>query len=560
MKKFNKYIYGAAVVMLALAGCQKPDYVAPNDEASINSFSASLPGDARNKIFGSRISNDTVYVNIDYYYPIDSENEVDLSKMMLQATIPVDSRVVPSIEGVVDLSNPLHLSVVAGDGTEKKYVVVANKKGNTDVMSAVLTYEDFTGATQELDAITIGNNINFSLVPGTVLNNARVTYVLNRHSSGSITNGSSINLDSPVPFVVSSAGNAKESYTIQTVVAKKLAKGIRPGSAKVMFAKKLKADLGITTDHLTGGLAATGQYVVLNTRNENSVVLNALTGAKVGTIDLGAIRGSVKNFYTTADDGGNILVNNLTTNDGSTFNIWKISSITSAPESFISWNVGTASYGRKISVAGDITKNAIITAPLFGLATQNTFARWQVVNGNLVSQTPTIVTINGYTWTWNNADVVYTNPSNINSDYFAIGYGSTAANKLTKINGSSNNISASMSGMNANFVSNTVDYLEFNNSKYAAFNHINGQPWGSADQVFLIDTDAGMSGDPNTSSSKVWASAVGAYGYAAAGGAANTNATGDVALVTSTNGYFLYMYFMFTNGYVVGVQFDCVDL
>lgn len=560
MKKFNKYIYSAVFVVTALMGCQKPQYVEPNDEVTINSFSASLPGDARNRIFGSTIRNDTVFVNIDYFYPIDSDNEVDISKILLQATIPYDSKIIPSISGLVDLTNPLHVSVLAGNGSEKKYVIVANKKGNTGVTSAVLTYEDFTGATQEIDAIIIGKNINFSLVPGTVLNNARITYQLNRHATGSIVNGGSVNLSSPVPFTVSSAGNAQEKYTIQSIEAKKLEKGIRPGSAKIMFAKKLKADLGINTENMTGGIAATGQYLILNTRNENSLVLNGQTGANVGTIDLGALKGSVKNFYTTADDGGNILVNNLAPNDGNELKIYKLSSISSTPQLLISWNAGGSTYGRKISVAGDITKNAIITAPLTGLAIQNSFARWQIINGSVVSQTPTIVSINNYSWTWNNADVVYTNGTDINADYFAIGYGSTAANKLVKVNGMTHNISASLNSLDANFVCNAVDYSEFNNGKFAAYTHLNGFTWGSADQAFLIDTDAGMAGDPNSSSSLVWAATKGAYGPSAAMASANANSTADVALVTSSNGYFLYMYFIFTNGYVVGVQFDCVDL
>jgi hypothetical protein len=51
------------------------------------------------------------------------------------------------------------------------------------------------------------------------------------------------------------------------------------------------------------------------------------------------------------------------------------------------------------------------------------------------------------------------------------------------------------------------------------------------------------------------------YSWAVAGAsAANTNGTADVALAQSADGFFLYVYFMFTNGYIVGVQFDCIDI
>ena len=174
-----------------------------------------------------------------------------------------------------------------------------------------------------------------------------------------------------------------------------------------------------------------------------------------------------------------------------------------------------------------------------------------------MSSTPQIVSVNGFSWTWNNADLIYTDPTNVNSDYFAIGY---AGNKLTKINGQTNNVLGALNALDANFLCNAVDYLEFNNSKYAAFTHLNGFTWGAADQAFLIDTDAGLSGDPNTTNSLVWAAPKGIYGPTAAQSVANANSTADVALATSADGYFIYMYFMFTNGYVVGVQFDCVDL
>src|SRR5690606_18230680 len=127
-----------------------------------------------------------------------------------------------------------------------------------------------------------------------------------------------------------------------------------------------------------------------------------------------------RNFYTTADDAGNIFICNLTQNDGNVFNIWKISSVTGSPQPFISWTT-TGAYGRKISIIGDVNTNAIITAPVINALSSN-FARWRVVNGSLVSQTPEIVTISGYSWTNNNIDVIYTSPTNVNSDYFAVGY------------------------------------------------------------------------------------------------------------------------------------------
>src|SRR5690606_22148378 len=136
-----------------------------------------------------------------------------------------------------DLTSPRTLTVTSGAGDAKTYIVKANKQGNTDVSRAVLTYEDESGSLQEVDAIILGDKINFSLVPGTDMQNAKLTYLINRHATASIDNGGSIDLRSPVSFVVTSAGNARRAYTLQVIEATNLTKGIRPGSAKVLFAK-----------------------------------------------------------------------------------------------------------------------------------------------------------------------------------------------------------------------------------------------------------------------------------------------------------------------------------
>ncbi|SMG40583.1 DUF5018 domain-containing protein [Sphingobacterium psychroaquaticum] len=547
-----------ALGVLLIASCQKVEYRARYEGNTISDVYATYEGRGRDRVFEGRISNDTVYLDIDYYYPIDSDNEMDISKVLIRATVPSDAMVSPSLSDFWDLRTPKPLTVTSGSGVVKNYVVVANKAGNTVVSNAVLNYTDEGGNAQEVQAIIIGDRINFSVVPGTILNNAKLSYTINKHSSGSIANGGAVDLSSPKPFVVSSVGNAQRKYTLQLVQAVKLAKGIRPGSAKVLFAKRLKGDLGIMVDDVTGGIAATGKYVVLNTRNQNSVYINALTGEKVGEIDLGAIKGNLKNFYTTADDGGNIFVCNLAPNDGAVFNIWKLSSVTGTPQPFIQWNTGGRGFGRKFSVIGDVNKDAIITAPVVGVLSSS-FARWRVVNGALVSQTPEMVTMTDYSWSNNNIDMIHTSPTNVASDYFAAGYSN---NRLVKVSGSTNAIMSSLAQLPTNFIANAVDYIEFNNAKFVAYNHVNSFSWGSADQVFLIDTEGGFSGDPsaNTTPGLVWAPEKGKYGPSGAGGNVNGNATGDVAMTLSENGYYMYLYFMFTNGYVVGVQFDCVDI
>jgi len=558
MKKIIRYTLAGLLLAVTFSSCQKPDYVEPNDKSEIADFYATLDGSGRERLFNSRISNDTVYVDIDYYYPINSDDEVDLSKVLLKASIPVDSRIEPSLEGISDLTKPINISVIAGDGSSKQYVIVANKKGNTDIVRASINFEDQTGVPQEVDAIIVGNVVNFSIVPGTQLVNPKLTYSLNKHAQGSITNGSTINLATDLPFTVTSAGDAKRTYSLKAVDAVKLPKGIRANSAKIMFAKKLNADLGITVNNMTNSLAVVGKHLVLNTRGENSVYINAFTGEKMGAIELGDKKGGLKNFNNTSDDAGNFFLNNLVPNDGNVFKLYRATSVDAPLVPYIEWDAAGKKLGRRVSIIGDVTKNALITAPFHGEG-DKTFARWQVTNGALVSNTPTIVTISDYQWSNNNIDIIYTNPLDPTNEYYGVGY---SDNRLARFNGVTNSVAANLERLEPNFIAISVDFINFNNGKYVAYNHINSFDWGSADQVFLIDTEGGFSGNPSlaTTPGLVWAAPKGTYGRSGTLQPANANGTGDVIMAVSDNGFYLYLYFMFTNGYVVGVQYDCVDL
>ena len=112
----------------------------------------------------------------------------------------------------------------------------------------------------------------------------------------------------------------------------------------------------------------------------------------MGTINISSFAGSLTNFYATADDGDNILFTNLVPNSGNVFTVWRVRGVNGTPEKYIEFNV-TSAIGRKLSVQGSLDGDAIITAPYYGTSGQ--FARWQVVNGALKSQTPDLVVSQG---------------------------------------------------------------------------------------------------------------------------------------------------------------------
>ncbi|MDD4417040.1 MAG: DUF5018 domain-containing protein, partial [Proteiniphilum sp.] len=253
----------------------------------------------------------------------------------------------------------------------------------------------------------------------------------------------------------------------------------------------------------------------------------------------------------TADDGNNILICNLAPNAG-TYKVWRINGVNGTPELYIDWAAsGSTAIGRKLSIKGSLDGDAIITAAIMGDA--KSFARWQVKAGVLQSQIPEIVAIPEIegAW-WNNADVVATNPSDPKGDYFVSYY--ALPRKFAWIDGKTNTFRALGPEISGNWVQNAADYTVFNGNPYAASNSVNSFTWGSDDKIYLFDASS-----TTTFTEPIWTSPIGTYGGKDNGGQ-NGNGTGDVILKVSTDGYYMYLYFMFTNGCVVCVQYDCIDM
>lgn len=557
--KNNNYIAIMLVLLTFVSSCHQPDELLPSvSREGINSITATFTDGTGNFIGYITEGKNEIVIPVPYYYPESSNNQVtteQLSKMRVTANLDDNVTVSPALL-YLDLTKENAITVTDQLKEQKEWVI----KGEIRKSSECLIRE-FVLPSLGLSGVINETAKTISLIAIGDLEPALANILLSHHATVSPDpSTTAINYNSDVKLTVTAHDGATKSvYTVKKEVPEKLAYGIRTGSAKLMFAKKLKADLGITVDNLTGGMAVTGDYVVLNTRNANSVYLNAKTGEKVGEIDLGAIKGSLTNFYNTADDDGNVLICNLAPNAGS-FKVWKLTSVTSSPELMIEWNEGMA-IGRKLSINGSISGNAIITAPI--LAAGQKFARWTVVNGTLTSQTPEIITMTGLVKGWTtNCDIVYTSSTDVNSDYYVASY---SDNTFVWVNGTTNAVRKSLDAISTNYIPNAVDYIEFNNAKYTTLNWVNSFTWGAADGIWLLDvsSDTNFAGNLETKTSKavVWECDRDKYGAKGVTPlVANANGTGDVALTVSADGYYMYLYFVFTNGYVVGYQFDCIDM
>ncbi|MDD3968096.1 MAG: DUF5018 domain-containing protein [Proteiniphilum sp.] len=555
MKKINSILAVLTAFLFILGGCQQVEDLTPSvSRYGINSLKASFYGDESSENnFSSEIDyeSNTITIVFPYNYPRTSSNVLTmdaLKNVRIEANLDDNVTVSPPLL-YMDLTKENFITVTDQSKTKKDYKIVAEIR-----KSAEARITDFSLNTLGISGIIDEDNKTISLISieeiGEVLAEVSISHGASISPDPTST---ALNYDQDLALTVTAQnGVDKVVYTVRKDVPNKVDRGMRNGSAKILWSKKLQSDLGITTLHNTTSLAVTKDYVVLNTRNEPGMLLDRKTGTKVGTMpNMGAIQGGLTNFFATADDGDNILISNLAPNAG-TYKVWRFKGVNASPELYIDWSAsGSTAIGRKLSVKGSLDGDAIITAALMGAA--KSFARWQVKDGVLLSQTPEIIAINGIEGAWNNnADVVPTDPADLTADYFVSYY--AAPRKFAWVDGKTNTIKAQGPEISGNWIQNAADYTLFNGNPYAVNMSINSFTWGSDDKVYLHDASA-----VTTFTEPIWTTPAGTYGGKDNGGV-NTNGTGDAILKVSSDGYYMYLYFMFTNGCVVCVQYDCIDM
>ena len=567
----------SAVLLLGMASCQPEDLTPETSAAPITSVTATVMINGSAVEFTAYPVEGSEYITIElpWYYPVESDNLMPLSVLTDAKMTAVLANNVVIKEPLLrmDLTQENPITVVDQAKKEHRYIITGKISKLTDC--EIL---DFSIPALNLAGIVKPAQQTVSVLAVDELPLTLAAVTLSPHATISPDpRVEELDYNKELEFTVTAHdGKTKKTYKVNKEIPPKRETGMRIGSEKIIFEKQFVADLGLTTADMTTGLAVSGDYLIINTRAEDAMVLNRFTGEKVSSMALDAIKGSTTNFYMTSDDDGNLLFCNLTPNDGTTFKIWTATGINETPSLYIEHDASYIdgegatqgnSHGRKISIQGSLNSDAIITAPFYGpLNTQ--FLRWVVKGGQLVSAEPETIVVQGLALGWTtNCDICYGDPSET-SDYFIHSY---SGNSLSWITGATNTLKAGLNKMSVNYIPNAVDIMKFNGGTYLATNQANSFSWGGADFIWLLDVsttdnysgglDADYNGDSKPKSNAVLWQSYHTYGPRAIPGAPiNANGNSDVCLAPSADGYYMYMYFMFCNGYVVGVQFDCLDM
>lgn len=609
MKKILIYILAAGAL---LASC-KPTEILPTTDAStgqplvndpITSVTAyvTINGIA-GEFTGYPDEDGNIEIVFPYYFPVESDYKV--TSFFLD-----DARVMANLASNVvikeklfrlDLNQETLIHVTDQMKKEREFVIYGiikhlDLKEISDVVYTVSEKEHY-------NCVVTGDDI---MVPFTgPLAEGALSFKLSPHATAKkadgspLRNGDTVNFNEETFLTVVADDGSEHKYRVYKGNPAKKDKGINADSdfVQYIFSKKLNdaSEVGVSSFGNTTSMAVSGDYLVINTRTEDLVVLDRFTGERVGTIPLPdeCKKGSegyeeYRNYCITNDSEGNILLTNYVLwlygnadagtpgrwRDLGELKIWKIKDINSQPEEFISWPISeenvSLSFGRRISVTGSLDSEAVITVPCNTWPATSGFYMWTVSEGALVSETPEWVTASGVDWN-NNIDVVKLSADPL-ADYIVFGY-SSSARKMTWFNGKNNTIKQQLDEVDSNFICNALDVIDFNGVKYLAAAQLNSFSWGRCDFAWLFDlsvesyfageinkaTTMGQAAEDVAPKSLVWKDITGGWGANALENPANENGFSDVVLAGSESGYYMYLYFMFCNGYVVGVQFDCID-
>lgn len=549
---------------MSMVSCHDAEEYAPTDvkgsEGCFESFKAYFPDEDRgdeNEFIGEiDYTNHTICVVFPYNYPRLSENvltDLDISNMRIMCNLKSSVRLEPAVT-FMDLSKENFITVIDGYGTKTKFRVWGEIR-----KSAECAITSFKLPDDGIDGIINEDTKTINLISADVIKAQLAEIELSHGATVSpdpateaLNYGDIENIELTV---TAQDGVTKAVYSFTQGTPQKIAAGMRPGSERMLWAKKI-SDIGLNATGVHAGLGVLDDYIIVNEVGRmQAVYIDRKNGNPAGTVDISAV-GDGNNYYMTSDDHNTVLINS-NSKDGP-FTIWTMKGISGNPTKLLTCS-SAYQVGNKVSVTGDMDGDAVITATLNGTNLQ--FFKWTVRGGQLVSPTPETVSIPYYSTVWGNSDVDYVSATG-NSEFFVAAYGSlNGTGRRCAWYDSAGTLKTSGNEINANWVENAIDHCTFNKIGYVVHNSVNTFTWGSDDCLYMYDTSSS-----NLTTNAIDFTSTGMafnlnYGAAGAGNrpglAANAN---DVRLRQSENGFYMYLYFQFAKGYVGCIQVDCIDM
>lgn len=588
--------FAATALMMLGTACHEPEKLESNgDSRGILSMTAWMVSDddSSENSFNAEIDydNHTITVVFPLNYPRPSDNLFDeawMGNVRLRASLATNATIEPGLT-TMDLRKTNYITVTNAQMVKTQYAVKGEIRPSSEC--ELLEIELADGIAGIVDNV----NHRVYLTTAETLDPQTATYDVSYHATVEpdiAVEPFDFEAEEATITVVAQNGVDKQEYTFVKGIPDLLPYGIREGSHKLLWTKKWN-EVGYTA-LATGdanqqtGIGVTEKYIVLNQRGVmQATLLNAKDGSIVPdkVFDMSGVIPAGENDNMTSDQAGNIIVVHKDGKNGTDlFKLWIFKGLDDPGTQVYKGYVYGA--GTRISVYGDVTKDAVIVTALSGTSLSG--YRWWIKDGvfnpkgeqfNLQGN------IYGGDYGVSDYDIAPTSATDPGADYFAVFYGLVNAKRGPALYSGNNSVKAiglpntkkraqADGGLNdaGNWIMNACDYVEFNNSKYFIHNSVNTFTWGENDMIFLLDV---TSGDLEKEAVDMWFDGRGEdglthkgglninfnYGATANGypgkGLAGTN--NDVRLWVSKNGCFMYGYFLFANGSIGRFRVDCIQ-
>lgn len=566
-------------LLAGLSSCEKVHEFTPAevDDQFLSIYAMFYDDDRDENNFPAEVDqiNHVITFVFPYNYPQSSENILtmaDLEKVRVKANLPTGYVVEPAF-GQFNFNETHSVDVIDQKGNRTTYSIVCEIRKSAECMIeefALLNPDGTTGIIKE-------NNKTVTLLTQGTLGKTYAKYVLSHGAT--ITpdpETTLVDYDTEPEFTVTAQNGVDKSvYKMIKGTPTMMPFGVRTNSAKLMWTKKL-VDLGIAPsqgkDGATG-LAVMGDYLVINNGQKNEAILvNYKNGTEAGTLDLSAVgtddEGKGNNYRITSDCHNNLFICCNSQTNGNKITVWQKAGLNGTIKKVL--NASTdKQMGNQMSVTGNFDENMIMTISANGSAID--FYRWSATNGYFNSRTATSVHANGYAGTcWGTADVTYIDPAKPDGRFIIAAYcgfattppAASGSNNRTvaMFDGDGNILNYGSKMISSNWVENAGDVLRFNGVDYYIHNSVNTFTWGSDDCLYMYDLGGGNLSSPIFDFTDQGLNINRSYGGTAAGSQGRGGNANDVMLYPSPDGFYMYIFFMFTNGSVGCVRTDCIDM
>ena len=572
----KKIYYLILVAVLALvASCQKPQFIPPTAERQgITSLTAYF---TTGKYVDQQLAKlDVTDENMDYfvieipwYFPEETEDPttIYMSALRIRAELAPNCKIDPPLT-VLDLNQENKFTFTNNKG-ESRPITITGKRTKfrrTDLMSfnVVGTFPCEGFIDNELRKVYLFTNDDLSgytaeataCVHASIKNPEELAKPKDYNKPQTIT-------------VIAQDGVTETEYTITKEAPTKIPYGFNAESAKELFSVN-PGNLGFPayTELVNPSIAVLESKVVISMGNGTAPkYLNGITGVLEGELNLGAAKAD----GMTSDEGGNLILTNKAAG-GETVNIYTTNSLTAAPELFYSFtNESTLVVGNVVRVIGDIKSDArmILTHEgVSGVTSTGLVTQLVIRDGQVVEKT-SVDYLSVYPG-WGETATHYAKVTPVSVDLASgvmvshygnsVTIGEDSHYFLAYIDGKMNKTEKDLFDVdycNWGKSPNSMDAKRFNNATYLAhFVTTQFPAWGQNPGLYIYDISTPASikaADPVVKNMSITQ-------YNAQNAEAS-NASGDVVISQSADGFKMFVYYFDHYAQTIGgYSVNCINM